>query len=297
MIIMYLQGGLGNQMFQYALGKCLALKHNTTLKLYVGFLSQKPKNPHYTLRDYELNLLNIEENFASEEEVIHLFNAKPRLSVRLLYRLLHKPIPYFKRPSIKELSTSFDENIFNINNNSILVGYWQSEKYFKEIENIIRSEFTSKNRMSESGLTILKLIQSCNSIGVHFRRGDYVKDSETNKYHGVCSEQFYLDAFSYIVKQVEQPVFFMFSDDIEWVKENVRFNFQFYYVENTLKNKQEDLWLMSACKHNIIANSSYSWWAAWLNSNPNKIVIAPAKWVAKEGVDTNDFLPEKWIKF
>ena len=140
-------------------------------------------------------------------------------------------------------------------------------------------------------------ISSSTPVSIHIRRGDYVNDSHTNSVHGTCGLDYYQNAMKLISGRVDKPTFFCFSDDIEWAKNKLHAQYPIIYVDhNGLDNASEDMRLMSQCKHNIIANSSFSWWGAWLNSNPDKIVIAPTKWFQKEDYDTRDLIPAGWIR-
>jgi hypothetical protein len=178
---------------------------------------------------------------------------------------------------------------------SYLVGYWQSEKYFVKHKEVIRQELTFKNELSPENLATASSLLKTASVSLHVRRGDYVSSQATNDVHGVCTLDYYRNAISHMARSVESPRFFIFSDDINWVKANLQLDFPCEYIANNVgANSYVDMRLMSMCKHNIIANSSFSWWGAWLNSNPNKIVIAPKKWFAK-ALSTEDLIPAKWV--
>ena len=141
------------------------------------------------------------------------------------------------------------------------------------------------------------MISQTNSVSLHIRRGDYVSNQKTNQTHGTCDLDYYQRCITEIEKEVENPYFFVFSDEIEWVKENLKINHPAEYVDqNTGDKSYEDMRLMSQCKHNVIANSSFSWWGAWLNSYPDKIVFAPKRWFASDKHNTKDLIPEGWKK-
>ncbi|EKE02186.1 MAG: glycosyl transferase family protein [uncultured bacterium] len=290
MIIVNLYGGLGNQMFQYALGRHLAEKNNTELKLDISAFES------YKLRKYELGNLNIIEKFALPEEISRLSTLPTGKIERFIRKTLRKPV---KKPEsyIKEnITGGFNPKILDLQNNIYLEGYWQSEKYFIEIEDIIRKEFSFKFPATGKNKEILENILNINSVSLHIRRGDYVTNPEVNQVHGVCSLDYYKSCVDFIEKKLESPYFYIFSDDIEWVKNNLQIQSQVYYVDhNTVDNAIEDMRLMFSCKHNILANSSFSWWGAWLNSNPDKMVITPRKWF-NTTYDSNDLIPERWIK-
>lgn len=290
MIIVQLIGGLGNQMFQYALARNLAFLHDVEFKIDISTFK------NYKLRRYSLNHFNIIENFASKED-IDRFNRNKGVG-KVIRKFIEKSKPYYKHFVVKEkFFFQFDPNILKLSNNVYLQGYWQNEKYFKNIQDIIREEFTVKYALEGKNKKIADQIQDTNSIALHIRRKDYISDSRTNQMHGFCGLDYYHKCVSLIAEKISNPHFFIFSDDIEWVKSNLRLRYPTTYVENNQPDKNyEDLRLMNLSQHSIIANSSFSWWAAWLNSNPNKIVIAPEKWLKNITINTQDLIPQSWIK-
>lgn len=281
MIIAKLIGGLGNQMFQYAAGRMLAKTHNTELMLDItGYINQVGITP----REFKLDIFNIQTNIANQIDIDRLKNSK------FLHKFLNK------NSYIKEKHFHFDQNILTLPNNIYLEGYWTSEKYFKNIEQIIRQEFTYTNKPDKVNQELMKQISACNSISIHVRRGDYVENERTNQFHGVCGLDYYKTAISYVAQGINNPHFFVFSDDPRWCKKNLHLKYPTTYFTNNLGKKDyEDMRLMSQCQHNIIANSSFSWWGAWLNQNPSKIVIAPKQWFHDTSIDTKDICPESWI--
>lgn len=266
MIIVKLMGGLGNQLFQYALGRNLAYKNNTRLKLDVNFFN------HSLSRHYALSYFNIDASFATPDDLTHLFSPDH---------------------IIKEKSFYFDPIILNLPDNIYLDGYWQSQQYFIAIDSLLRKEFTPRLQLSTETLSLLDQINSVNSVSIHIRRGDYVYNPVTNKIHGIVPLTYYEHAIELITKRISNPHFFIFSDQPDWVKSNLRLNFPFQIVE--CNQEQDDLLLMSYCQHNIIANSTFSWWSAWLNSNEKKIVIAPLKWFNNFAYTARDLLLSTWI--
>jgi hypothetical protein len=288
MIIVQLKGGLGNQMFQYANARRIAHNNNTKLKLDQSvFVARNFTTP----RKYNLNIYNIVESFATGNEINKIKG--PRA-----LRFLDKIKPYYKRSHVIEHHFHFDHNIINLPDNIYIEGYYQSEKYFKGIEDIIRKEFTLKNPLCSDALKIRDKITSVNSVLLSIRRGDYVSDKRTNEHHGTCSPEYYYKAVKIISQKVNNPIFFLFSDDIEWAKKNLNIKFPVFYVSDRINNLKnyEEMMLMSYCKHYIIANSCFSWWGAWLNKDKNKIVIAPNKWFNDPNINTNDLIPETWIR-
>ena len=289
MIITKLIGGLGNQMFQYAVGRRAAYVNNAEFKLDItGYENQE----RMTKREYALNIFNIKENFVTEKERNKLKKNS------FIWKVLRKISPILgNKTYFKEKHFHFDSDILKISDNSYLDGYWASEKYFKDIEDIIRKEFTLKDKPDAVNQKMISRIKNCDSVSIHIRRGDYAFDEKTNRYHGECNLNYYLKAIALIAKKVKRPQFFVFSDDIKWAKQNLRLKFPCVYVDHNVgKQDYEDIRLMSYCQHNIIANSSFSWWGAWLNQNPNKIVIAPKKWFRELSINTKDLILQSWIK-
>lgn len=301
MIITKIQGGLGNQMFQYAISRHLAEINNMELKFDISYYKIIKKNN--SPRKYLLDQFNIKENFINDNDIkkIKINNIENRFflsraKMRLL-KYIEEITPIHKRSYIKEPYFNFCANILNAKNKNIyLCGHWQSEKYFKNIKNIIRKEFTLRNKMSNNGQKITNIIKNTQSISIHIRRGDYAENKETNQYHGLCSLKYYYDSIEKITKHIKNPYFFIFSDDIKWAKNNLKIKFPVLFVSGNFIKDCEELILMSKCKHNIIANSSFSWWGAWLNNNQKKIVIVPKKWFNNSPNNTKDLCPEFWLK-
>jgi len=279
MIIVKLQGGLGNQMFQYALGRQLAQKNQTKLKLD---LSDYQNNQ---FRQYLLGYFNVKENFASEEDLLKFKKSNFR-------KIIEKIKPLHFKKIIKQRSYQFDSTILTLPNNIYLDGYWQSEKYFKEIEPIIRQEFTLKEKFASFEQALFKKISITNSISLHLRRGDYITSQKINNIYSQLPLDYYYQAIKRI--NITQPNFFVFSDDINWAKENLKLPSPVFFIDHGNRACYQDLILMSQCKYNIIANSSFSWWAAWLNNYPKKIVIAPKKWFKDTTINIQNIIPVNW---
>lgn len=286
MIISKLIGGLGNQMFQYAAGRALAIANNCDLKLDIsGYKSYKLHN------GYELDLFNIQASIAKNEEVFGLLKVRSRL-----FRLVGKRLGLKNKSLMIEKSFAFDPEFFYIKESVYIDGYWQSYKYFESIRQYLKIELTPKIPLSGLNLSIAESIGQVNAVSLHIRRGDYVNNLAANKVHGFLGIEYYKKAISYFVEKIPYPYFFVFSDDISWAKENLGLSSGVTFIEhNQGENSFEDMRLMSLCKHNIIANSSFSWWGAWLNDNPNKTVIAPNQWFASMLVST-DLLPASWLR-
>jgi hypothetical protein len=291
MVIVCLKGGLGNQMFQYATGRRIALKNSARLKLDISWFGNTGRDIH---RTYELKNFNILEEFASAYEVARL---KPGNGFGSLVSRLKQKLAPHHNPYKLEKSLYFDPEILSVTGDVYLEGNWGSEKYFLDIEDILRKEFTLRQALDQTNENLAEQIRTVTSLSIHVRRGDFVTNPLTNQFHGVCSLDYYRSAVEEIVRYVKNPHLFVFSDDHQWVKENLKFEFPATVVcYNDSSKGHVDMKLMSLCKHNIIANSTFSWWAAWLNDNPDKKVIAPLRWLNKKDFDARDLFPESWIR-
>lgn len=290
MVSLILSGGLGNQMFQYAAAKALAKRLNTSLVMDMYALERRTKA---TKRDYELDIFNIDGTVKSSLKSKLFYKARPLI-------LKHRA-SFLKLGCLAdEWSIVYDPNFEKIKGNVSMLGYFQNERYFKSIEDELRTDFSFKQALDEKNSIVANEIASTQSVAIHIRRGDYMSDKDAASNFVTCSKEYYQKAISEIAKTVANPVFYIFSEDFEWVDQNITFDSNEGYFINWNKGEDSyrDMQLMSLCKHNIIANSSFSWWGAWLNSNANKIVIAPSLWF-KDG-DKNSYLdrfyPEGWIK-
>ena len=296
MIIVRLFGGLGNQMFQYAAARRLAHHHNALLKLDVSDLS-KWQNWN-TPREYTLFHFNIEAEIASTSEVVDLRGeSKSNIKKGLdrFFQLLGMPARNTR--VIREKHFHFDQTILEAPDNVNLDGYWQSEKYFEDIKNVLQKEFTLKNPLEGKNLDVAEEIRRANSVSLHVRRADYVTDQRTTEFHGFCGLDYYNACVDVVGRSVSDPHFFVFSDDPDWVRGNIKLRFPTtFVVHNEPQKGHEDLRLMSMCQHHIIANSSFSWWGSWLSPRPEKIVIAPRKWFNDKTINTDDLIPDQWIR-
>jgi hypothetical protein len=285
-IIVKLQGGLANQLFQYAIGRKISINLNAILKLDIEWFS----SPNNAIgRNYGLSAFNISENFATAREINKYTDSHPLILSafnKLLYRTRY----------IKEAGIQFSKEIFDTTDNTYLEGYWQSEKYFIDIREILLKDFSFRNEPDTANIIWLDRIHNSNSVSVHIRRGDYANIPSTNKFHGLCDPEYYTKACKVIETRQASPEYFVFSDDINWAKENIHFSYPAYFIGQNSSKPHEDLRLMTHCKHNIIANSSFSWWGAWLNTSQGKIVIAPRKWFNDPEINTLDLVPESWLR-
>ena len=288
MVIVHLVGGLGNQMFQYAAGRALAHRNRTQLKLDVSAFEQDP------LRSYRLHCLNVVASIATTDEVVRLTKRGRGLWKRILRRI-ERYLPTCKRSVFADRSDRFDPDILRVRGSVYLAGYWQSEKYFKDIEPIIRQDFTIRDAPDPENQKLAHTIANTNSVSLHVRRGDYVSNPRILHKFGVCSLDYYRSAVARIAEEVDDLHFFIFSDDIRWARDHLRWQYPMTFVaHNGVDKDYEDLRLMSLCRHHVTANSTFSWWGAWLCANPAKIVIAPKRWFKEPGRDTRDLIPDWW---
>lgn len=292
MIIVKVYGGLGNQMFQYAFARYLAFKHKVPLKIDTSVLEKKDHGDNYTVRDFQLKVFNINAELASEQE-LRKFRLKGKLSKGIdnlsLYLRLKDAV------YLRERTFTFNKLYLNAPENAYVDGYWQSEKYFAEIRSILLNEFRPSGKVSDKTAVLAAEISTSDSCSIHVRRGDYISIKQNQGIYETCSEEYYINAVKRIIEQVKDPVLYVFSDEPEWFKQHIQAPCRTVFVEhNTGAKSYEDIYLMSLCKHNIIANSSFSWWGAWLNRSENKIVIAPKKWF-RDGKSERDLICESWI--
>jgi len=295
MVVIKAWAGLGNKMFQYALYKSF---------LYKGLEAVLDEWTHIPKRSHEIIILkDIFPNLnykTAEKTLINKLNENKNDFLsrirRKIYRMLKIQISYSPNHIIDE-SFAFNKNIFGLNGNYYLEGFWQSEKYFEDIKETIKKDFEFPSIHDKQNNELLNELKSVKSVSIHIRKG---KDYKKPLFSGTCGLDYYVQAINTIKSQIENPKFYIFSDNFEWCKENLSFCDPVYVDWNSTYGPLNylDMQLMSNCKHNIIANSSYSWWGAWLNKNPNKIVIGPKKWFnsSSEKFDSSDIIPENWTK-
>ncbi|MDC1509789.1 alpha-1,2-fucosyltransferase [Oceanospirillaceae bacterium] len=279
-------------MFQYAFAYSVSRDNNTELRLDIdGFDS-------YDLRDYELRLYGINDNtdfeFKYKSSLGRLQAKNENFVDRIARTLLIKLLGFSKSFHHEKKESAFDEDVFNVEVDTYFYGYWQNEKYFKKYRKDLLEIFILKNIHAKT-IEYQQQIIKREAVSLHIRRGDYVTDAHTNSVHGTCDVKYYKKAVMEVLKSKKQAHFFIFSDDLDWAENNLDFivNKTFIRLESDVPD-HEEMYLMSQCKHNIIANSSFSWWGAWLNKNSQKIVIAPKKWFNNS--KSNQIVPHDWIK-
>lgn len=285
MIIGQIIGGLGNQMFQYSFYKYLSLLKKCDLKLDISLFDSYKLHNGYELE----SVFKIIETKATQEE-INIFKSKYPLFFKVENKLFKKNL-IFGTQHYKENKFSINQKIFdNLNTDFYIEGYFQTFKYIQEMQPNL---FEFQTHLTESEK---KLLQG-NIISIHIRGGDYVTNRSDNKLFGnICTSKYYYNAISYIKEYIENPIFLIFTNDKEYTKKLLDGE-NFKIIDwNNGKNSFRDMYLMSQCKHNIIANSSFSWWGAWLNTNNSKIVVAPNKWFNDSSIHQKDIIPPTWIK-
>lgn len=284
-LVVWCLGGLGNQMFQYAFYRRLQLD-GANVKLDISGFNDYELHNGFELR----RVFNVAINEAELDCIAKLKHQAGAgyLISKICYKL--------KLPTSYVVQRYFNYNSkycnFLHSRDKYLEGYWQSEKYFGDHANAIRDDFNFPDLDKVNTLCATHIMQS-NSVSLHVRMGDYVNHP---LYGGICTLKYYQQAIELIKSKIDNPSFFIFSNDIEWCKQNLDISNAVYVTGNNGENSFRDMHLMSLCQHNIIANSSFSWWGAWLNNNRNKIVVAPKIWFNDKSINTIDLLPENWIR-
>jgi hypothetical protein len=298
-LIIRISGGIGNQLFQYAFGRALSLKNKCELKLDTHFFALGIEKD----RSFKLDNYHIKGDIATDQDFKTLGIPNPKKQdafskiVRKVYRTFESAKPFYKRKIILEPSEVFHPELLDIDHSCYLSGVWQSEKYFKAYTDKIRNDFTLSIPLSASAQKLKEIITSVNAVSLHVRRGDQVHNSHLLMKHGHLGDDYYKKAVDHMVKNTDSPHLFIFSDEIDWCKEHLKFAIPVTYIQGADLKDFEELMLMSLCKHNIIAKSSYSWWGAWLNRNPNKIVITPRnRYGENSNLRDTDLIPESWIR-
>ena len=289
MNIVRITSGLGNQMFQYAFHRALKANDPDT-KMDISEFGHRRHHNGYELE----RVFDIVPDHASRKECDSLAD------------LSKDPISEVRRRWLKiqlnctgtliresELGGSFHPELLKMRN-CYFQGFWQTERYFLSVAEPLRREFTFQQPLDARNRRIAEDIDSCNAVSLHVRRGDYVKKRQIGTLGSICSLTYYQGAIDHVRAQVRQPRFFIFSDDSAWARENLKVDHALHVDINTGPASFRDMQLMSLCKHNVIANSSFSWWGAWLNSHPGKLVIAPDIWIGEERMP--DVVPEGWLR-
>lgn len=291
-IVVRLKGGLGNQMFQYAFGRAIASRFGQ--KLYLDIDHFNEVRPGETVRKFELDTYKIRAQLglpAFWPEIVKANRKKKTVFRRLLAGMF--PVeeiveePFGRQVSLESYSR---KSVY-------LDGYWQNENLFLAIRQELIDDFTIELPKQILESELFGEIKNKQSVAVHVRRGDYVTDEKTNKVHGVCSIEYFQNAISYLKGVVGEAIFCIFSDDIEWCRKNFEGEGEYRFVDfGEFDEPHIDLKLMSLCKHNVISNSSFSWWAGWLNENAEKVVVAPKTWFLDASLSQDYIVPASWVR-
>ena len=285
-VFLRLNGGLGNQMFQWALARMIEETTDMEVYLDMSYFNMRKARP------YQLDVFKLKPRFIED------WQTKLKLELIWTFRHFFDLHNLFGLKVYYESQFNFDKTISKIQPNSYISGFFQSELYFSNVENRLRDDFTFADGIFDENRKLANEMSQQNAVSLHVRRGDYINKKRYQDSYAVCSPDYYKRAVEYIAQQHPDPVLYIFSDDIAWTKKNLRFPYKTHFVShNTGKESYIDMRLMSLCKHNVIANSSFSWWGAWLNSNPDKIIIAPKQWFKDETIVQTDVIPKHWIQF
>jgi hypothetical protein len=285
MVVIKIWGGLGNQLFQYSFGKYLAHRLSTQVKYDIQTVNRLS---NYTQRDFILSEFNAIIDTVSTREV----NFKRHLHNTLLTRLERKmaqQMPFLFSKYFVEPDIPVPPEKLRLRDNCYYDGYWQSFRYLVPIEDRLRKEITLRQPVSGDAAVMLRQIRQCVSVSIHVRRSDYLQHPNLIN----CSLQYYFSAIEHIRQLQSNVHFFVFSDDMDWCRKHFT-GTDFTFVEGN--SNYVDLVLMSTCAHQIIANSTFSWWAAWLNTNPGKEIVAPGRWNTKKDSQLHVLLPAGWTK-
>jgi len=288
-VIARLFGGIGNQMFQYAAGRALALRTRSPFRVDVADCTAH--------RGYELShAFVVDARVASVEDMEALLGWRRRRKVRRL--LAHMPVTALRGAYVPEPHFHYWPGYRKLGGRAYLDGYWQSAEYFSDVEADVRAWFRFRRPLRGANAAVAAMIeQAPASVSVHVRRGDYVADPEVARIHGTNPVDYYERARARLAERLESdPRFFVFSDDMGWARAHLELPSSTVFVDhNQGSDSHFDLQLMARCRHHIIANSSFSWWGAWLDPSNAKIVIAPSSWF-RVGHDTSTLLPAGWIR-
>ena len=291
-VIVRLHGGLGNQMFQYACGRAVANRRNANLLIDLRLLLDRSPRENYVYRNYELNVFQIKQDFASLRDIMRVgLGLRQQVSAKLFGRP-----PQWKYRAFEELPGPLQDELLNGNGSVYLDGFWQSAKYFAEIDDLIRREFQLWFPPTGRADELRRKIAAGNSVCINARRTDFVGQP----INGTCEDSYFMDAFNYVHDRVDNPNYFVFSDDLVWCREHFAFIHNATFVEFAdVEGRME--WyqnLMQTCRHFIIPNSTFAWWAAYLSQFPERIVVAPKQWFAISDLNkfSDEIIPPDWVR-
>lgn len=290
MIIIRLKGGLGNQLFQYALGRAIAERSGRELKLDVSSYASD------ALRAFRLQHLSIRAQLATPAEIEALNPPKAHYLRWCAVRIRQALSPRRRHSYIKERAFAFDPEVLDADGPVYLNGYWQSPRYFADVEATLAEEFRPHEALPAAAAELAEEMNRANAVSLHVRRGDYVSNPQALKLHGALALAYYERATTWVAERIDTPHFYVFSDAPDWVRAHLRIAGTTTFVAERCSNADfHDLTLMSRCRHHVLANSSFSWWGAWLNRSPDSLVVAPQRWF-QAPIDTRDLLPPEWAR-
>ncbi len=285
MILVRLMGGLGNQMFQYACGRALAWRTGHALVLDPSHLATRhPTAP----RRFSLDAFPIAARLATPADT-----AEAQSLPALLWRRFGRPLASDLTMAC-EHGLRFQPDLFPARFQRLcLVGYWQTEKYFSDCADLIRRDFAPRTAPDPA---LAARLAAAPSVALHIRRGDYAADATINSVHGLCPLDYYHRAAAHLAERVGRPQFFLFSDDPDWARAHLQLEHPLHVISDGRRAPAEELALMTCCRHHITANSSFSWWGAWLNPRPDKLICAPRAWFRDPALDATDLVPATWLR-
>lgn len=305
MIIVKIKGGLGNQLFQYAIGYALSKSRGADLYLDLAWFDE---NNSDTPRKFLLHKFNISFKVARRGDILkfkfhRLFYKIIKLVFNISFldviipRVDTQFVPLKCKKYFSEKGSGFDPDILLLEDDFYLEGTWMNENYFSPFASDLIKIYGIRPILNDYYKQIEIRIKTCNSVCVHIRRGDYADNPMTLNYHGLTTLEYYMNTINYMLIEIDNPQFYFFSDDILWVKNNFDHIPNSFFVSMEFNNSDiQEFYLMTNCKNQIIANSTFSWWAAWLNCNPEKLICAPKKW-SSVIIDSESVLPANWIVF
>ncbi len=289
MVTIRLKAGMGNQMFQYAFGLRTARALGVDLRIDLSLLLDRARGDQHVYRDYDLTIFNVPHDFIISPTILRtLYKTKSSKVCKLTRKWVARGKNYVKEPFFHVS----EDILANPTDNTIYEGWWQSERYFSDIAPEVRQVFTFVHPIIEQSKDLLQEIKSTNSICLNVRRTDFLKTDNLN----TTNQDYFVKAAHKMADSIENPHFFIFSDDVKWCAENLNLPYPTTLVDHSHKGIKfgNYMQLMKACKHFIIPNSSFAWWAVWLNENENKKIIAPTKWFNEGEYDTSDLVPMSW---
>ncbi len=291
-VIVQILGGLGNQMFLYALGRSIARRTGAPLLLDTSVMTYAPQE---TRRSYDLDIFKLRPTFATRADVARYHSHGAGLAGKIAHRLRGAT---GARDILRQYKFEYQPEILRVAPPVYITGYWQSYRYFADIEDLLRADFAFRDPLPPATAVYADAIAQPGAVCVHVRRGDYL-DPKYSHFIGPCGIDYYRRAVERLREVVEEPTFFVFSDDIAWCRANFGWlgravQFVEYAVPPGARPQASDLQLMTRASHFIVANSTFSWWAAWLAGDRAKLVIAPKEWFKRAELITDDLVPGNW---